>query len=354
MESFQFSCEQEGLVAQYLDKAHGIVYCMVHGGSSDIDTTELLAAAEDGLMKAAQRYNSENGEFWAYAYMKVKWAVLDKLRALHPVSRYYRRILEQKHAVCGSNGEIGRSELLRKLGLSEIQLKNAEIAAANAYQRRFDEPYCHDGNMTLLDITPSGEDPIDDKIFLSQRIYSVLARATEILSWRERFVLELYYLEDLNLEEIGVFLSVSASRISKMCSNALKKLRDTFEMPGDEDDSCGVKLDDLDSITVLDRIDEPKECADALKVLFDAAGIFNGQNWRMPDAKNALCKKLGPALNKLFTETERVLLSLFLFESFCTLGDLGSVFDLNLSEKDFDIIKRTGVIRLEVYLKSVS
>jgi RNA polymerase sigma factor for flagellar operon FliA len=49
--------------------------------------------------------------------------------------------------------------------------------------------------------------------------------AIEDLPEREQLVMQLYYVEELNLKEIGEVLGVSESRVSQILSVVVKKLR---------------------------------------------------------------------------------------------------------------------------------
>ena len=49
--------------------------------------------------------------------------------------------------------------------------------------------------------------------------------AIDHLPEREKMVMSLYYVEELNLKEIGEVLGVSESRISQILSTVVKKLR---------------------------------------------------------------------------------------------------------------------------------
>ena len=49
--------------------------------------------------------------------------------------------------------------------------------------------------------------------------------AIEELPEREQLVMQLYYVEELNLKEIGEVLGVSESRVSQILSVVVKKLR---------------------------------------------------------------------------------------------------------------------------------
>jgi len=47
---------------------------------------------------------------------------------------------------------------------------------------------------------------------------------------REQLVMQLYYVEELNLKEIGEVLGVSESRVSQILSSVVKKLRGTLKV----------------------------------------------------------------------------------------------------------------------------
>ena len=52
-----------------------------------------------------------------------------------------------------------------------------------------------------------------------------LTRAIERLPERDRLVVSLYYVEEMNLKEIGAVLEVSESRVSQILSQSVKTLR---------------------------------------------------------------------------------------------------------------------------------
>ena len=52
-----------------------------------------------------------------------------------------------------------------------------------------------------------------------------LIESLELLTEKERRVIELYYYEDLTLKEISLVLEVSESRVSQLHTKALLKMR---------------------------------------------------------------------------------------------------------------------------------
>jgi RNA polymerase sigma factor for flagellar operon FliA len=57
-----------------------------------------------------------------------------------------------------------------------------------------------------------------------------VVEAIDQLPERERLVMNLYYVEELNLKEIGEVLGVSESRVSQILSTVVKKLRQNLQL----------------------------------------------------------------------------------------------------------------------------
>ena len=58
-----------------------------------------------------------------------------------------------------------------------------------------------------------------------QEFMQALSAAIADLPEREQLVMNLYYVEELNLKEIGEVLEVTESRVSQLLSAVVKKLR---------------------------------------------------------------------------------------------------------------------------------
>ena len=54
--------------------------------------------------------------------------------------------------------------------------------------------------------------------------------AIDHLPEREKLVMSLYYVEELNLKEIGEVLGVTESRVSQILSTVVKKLRQQLQV----------------------------------------------------------------------------------------------------------------------------
>jgi RNA polymerase sigma factor for flagellar operon FliA len=59
-----------------------------------------------------------------------------------------------------------------------------------------------------------------------------VTHAIEDLPEREQLIMQLYYVEELNLKEIGEVLEVSESRVSQILTATVKKLRTSLNITG--------------------------------------------------------------------------------------------------------------------------
>ena len=74
----------------------------------------------------------------------------------------------------------------------------------------------------------SGDPSVEDKI-LNGELKSILRANMGQLNKQQLLVLQLYYVEELNVYEIAEILSVSTGRVSQIKSAAVKELRKAIE-----------------------------------------------------------------------------------------------------------------------------
>ena len=64
-----------------------------------------------------------------------------------------------------------------------------------------------------------------EEVVEKEELKKILSEALELLTEKERRVIELYYYEELTLKEISGILEVSESRISQLHTRALQKMK---------------------------------------------------------------------------------------------------------------------------------
>ena len=65
---------------------------------------------------------------------------------------------------------------------------------------------------------------------LKQNLLEQITEHIQYIPEREQFLLQLYYLQDLNMKEIGRVLGITETRVSQLHSLALKRLRSRMEV----------------------------------------------------------------------------------------------------------------------------
>jgi RNA polymerase sigma factor for flagellar operon FliA len=198
----------------------------VHGsGRPGIELEDLVQAGLVALTECAQRHNGpgEDG-FAAYAKMRVRGAMVDLIRRSIPLSRgasERRRALREQEDVL--RGQLGRepssAELSAVMGITETEL--AEMRG-NSEPLRFetlDEAYS-DSDLAFADQGPDALSLLADEELRGQ-----VAGAIGALPHRLQMVIQLYFVEELNLSEIAGVLEVSIPRVHQLKAQALDQLR---------------------------------------------------------------------------------------------------------------------------------
>lgn len=202
----------------------------VHGaGRLGIELEDLMQAGLVALTECAQRHEGpgEDG-FAAYAKLRVRGAMVDLIRRAAPLSRgavARRRQLREKEAEL--RGRLGREpqagELAAALDIGVAELASLRAASEPLRFEPIDDAYS-DSDMAFADDRPDSLSLLEQEEMRESVIAAVAA-----LPERLQLVVQLYFVEELNLSEIAQVLSVSVPRIHQLKAQALARLRDALE-----------------------------------------------------------------------------------------------------------------------------
>lgn len=202
----------------------------VHGsGRPGLELEDLIQAGLVALTECAQKHQgpSEDG-FAAYAKMRVRGAMVDQIRRTVPMSRgasERRRQLAAKETEL--RGTLGREplphELAGALGIEEGELAALRGTSQPLHFEPIDEAYS-DQNMAFADDRPDSHALLAD-----EELRGAVVEAVTALPERLRLVVQLYFVEELNLAEIAQVLQVSIPRVHQLKAQALAKLREGLE-----------------------------------------------------------------------------------------------------------------------------
>jgi len=190
-----------------------------------MELDELIQVGMIGLIEAKSSFDASKGvEFEIFAKNRVRGAILDQVRKLSYLPRSaIVSIREHNEATALLTGQLGReasqSELAEFMG-KDIESFQKERVHAHRFQTVSLETQLPD----TVDM-PAGESDNPEAQIAQEQFMETLMASIEALPERERTVVSLYYVEEMNLKEIGAVLDVSESRISQILSSSVKKLR---------------------------------------------------------------------------------------------------------------------------------
>jgi RNA polymerase sigma factor for flagellar operon FliA len=198
----------------------------VHGaGRPGIELEDLMQAGLVALTEAAQRHAGpgEDG-FAAYAKLRVRGAMVDLIRRNVPLSRgatlRRRQLREAEDALRLSLGRApSEADLAVAMGLNAQELAALRGSSEPLRFESIDEAYS-DSDMAYADDRPDSF-----ALLANEEMRETVTGAVAALPDRLQLIVQLYFVEELNLSEIAEVLSVSVPRVHQLKAQALEKLK---------------------------------------------------------------------------------------------------------------------------------
>lgn len=196
----------------------------------NVDYDDLVGYGIFGLIDAIDKFDSMKAvKFETYASVRIRGAILDQIRKMDWIPRTIRQ--RQKKidtAIKQIEAEHGRNatdeEIAAVLGISlhefvewQSQMKITNVVSLDEFMEQGSEIPATTAKSTHFD----GPEEVVEK----EELKRMLQEAIELLTEKERRVIELYYYEDLTLKEISNILEVSESRISQLHTRGLQKMK---------------------------------------------------------------------------------------------------------------------------------
>ena len=208
-----------GLVRKIAWHMHGRV-------KSAVEIEDLIQIGMYGLVTAAQNYVIKEGvSFASYAGIRIRGEIVDHLRknsnlcrtTIQMQQKYNTTIekLSKKLQRTPSNSEIAED-----MGIEAFELDNWEQAfAANTHQS-LDSVY-DEFSIWFASNDQSPEDELSET-----ELRDNLVEALKTLPEREAMLVQLYYVEELNVYEIAEVLDITTGRVSQIKKSAISRLRE--------------------------------------------------------------------------------------------------------------------------------
>ena len=216
---------QESLIVAHMDMVKRVAVHLKVRIPPFMELDELIQVGMVGLIEAARAYDPTKGfAFENFALNRVRGAMLDEVRRQSYLPRsavaFNKSESEALHALAAQLGRMpNQSEVAAYMELETEQF-HKERAQAKRFETFSMEVVAEEVFALPAEASTQPEVMVEEAEFMD-----AVTSAIDQLPEREKLVISLYYVEELNLKEIGEVIGVSESRVSQILSQVVKKLR---------------------------------------------------------------------------------------------------------------------------------
>jgi len=202
----------------------------VHGSiSSSVEVEDLVQTGLVALVEAAASFEDRGQVTFAqYLSTRIRGSMIDELRRQATITRgamrRRREIADTEKLLATQFGRAPTDEELAfRLGVPTERLRQERDAAQPVRFEPIDGVYTDDNPWFM------SNDPNPFELLESEDLRQALIEAIGKLSEREATVIQLYYVEELNLDEIGEVLGVGAARVCQIKKSAHDRLKKALQ-----------------------------------------------------------------------------------------------------------------------------
>ena len=190
-----------------------------------IEYDDMVQIGTLGLMSAAESYKTDLGvEFKDFAKTRIKGAILDEVRRMSSMSR-----LAIKNSQSHSQAE---HKLANDLGTKPSSKQVADYLGLSISE--YEDQRTHADRFRMEDLD-SEENSFEERQIGSElnpleqiedeELKVLVAQKISQLDDRKRLVMSLYYVDEMNMKEIGEIIGVKEARVSQILSGIVKDIK---------------------------------------------------------------------------------------------------------------------------------
>ena len=216
----------EDLISSELHTVRKIAYYFPGRVKGAVEADDLIQVGYLGLIDASQKYVKKPGvTFTSYAKIRIRGAIVDYLRRSSNLCRT-TIAMKQKvdRTILGLERKLQRTitdeEVSQSLNITSEELRKWRQTFEANLHKSIDE--MHDAHSIWF----VSKDSNPEELLGNQQIKQGLRKQLSKLSEREALVMQLYYVQELNVYEIAKILEVTTGRVSQIKKSAIGNLRD--------------------------------------------------------------------------------------------------------------------------------
>ncbi len=226
-------CSQSELLRTHNNMVRRIAWHVYARMSTSVELEDLIQTGLMALIECASTYEDRGFAFATYASTRVRGAMIDQLRK---EARMTRSAMAGRRKLSETRSRLQQQllrppsafEMAEALGIDLDAYNQMLVSALPVESDSVDELYS-DHDPWFADASESADVTIE-----KDQMRTLLAASIADLPEREAMILQLFFVEELNLEEIGQTLGVGAARVCQIKKSALIKLRQRMQ-PAESD-----------------------------------------------------------------------------------------------------------------------
>lgn len=221
---------RDTLIVQYIYLIRYVVGRVKVTLPATISIEDIAGYGVEGLINAVERYSPQkNTRFETYALIRIRGAILDRIRAQDFLPRSVRKkIKDIKSAQEHLKQELGRmpttTEVANYLDMEPekvSQVLSEDTTMTSLYDKRGNT----EDSVEIIDTIQDENKLNPQEKAEEQNVKQELEKALRRLPERERIIMVLYYQENMTLKEIGATINMSESRVCQIHAQAIMKLK---------------------------------------------------------------------------------------------------------------------------------
>jgi RNA polymerase sigma factor for flagellar operon FliA len=221
---------RDTLIVQYIYLIRYVVGRVKVTLPATISVEDITSYGVEGLIDAIERYSiQKNTRFETYALIRIRGAILDKIRKEDFLPRSLRiKIKAIKEAQEHLKQELGRMPTTNEISQyvdmpaeKVTKIMSEDMSITSIYERKGSS----DDSMEIIDTIEDTKKLNPQENMEEKNVKEDLQRALKRLPERERIIMVLYYQENMTLKEIGTTINMSESRVCQLHAQGIMKLK---------------------------------------------------------------------------------------------------------------------------------
>lgn len=222
---------KQALTLRYLYIVKTIALQMRNIYAGNLQMEDIINEGVIAIMKSIDRYDPErDNKFETFVSRRIRGMIIDLVRKNDWMPRDFRKqVKAMEEAQASLSRSLGRpptdEETADLLGMDLRKYRKLQRMSVMMNVLSLDMITDDEGEHQSLQISSGDVSSQPERAFLKVESRQILAEAIENLKEKEKMVISLYYVEELNMGQISQVLGVSEPRISQIHSSAIRKLK---------------------------------------------------------------------------------------------------------------------------------